>query len=86
MKDRDAEIARRADDCLRQLERVEKRRATGPGVTSAALRLLAVRKPAGAAEALLDFLPFADHETLVEEVETALSPLPCVTARRMWFW
>jgi HEAT repeat protein len=44
-------------------------------LTSAAVRLLAQRKPAGAVDALLDFLPGAEDETVTEEVKTALAVL-----------
>jgi HEAT repeat protein len=44
-----------------------------PSVTVAAARLLAFKKPPGAAEVLLDYLPFAPDETVPEEVEAALA-------------
>jgi HEAT repeat protein len=44
-----------------------------PSVTAAAVRLLAWRKPPGAAEVLLDYLPFAPDEGLAEVVEAALA-------------
>jgi hypothetical protein len=72
VKDRDAEVARRAEDCLRRLERVEKNPAAGLAQASAAVRLLAVRKPGGAVEVLLGYLPFANHELVIEQVEAAL--------------
>ena len=47
-----------------------------PGtVTSAAARLLALRRPDGAAEALLTFLPAAEDERVIEEVKSALAAL-----------
>jgi hypothetical protein len=36
-------------------------------------RLIALRKPKGAAEAILAYLPFADEESLVEELQAALN-------------
>src|SRR4051812_38936786 len=48
----DPEVRRRVADCLRQIEA-----DTPPAVVTSAARLLADRKPPGAAEALLDFLP-----------------------------
>jgi HEAT repeat protein len=38
-----------------------------------AARLLAARKPRGAAEAILGYLPFADNDVVVEELVTALT-------------
>jgi HEAT repeat protein len=42
-------------------------------VTAAAARLLAARRPEGALEALLEFLPAAEDETVIEEVKAALA-------------
>jgi hypothetical protein len=72
-EDPDAEVAGRATHCLKKI-------AAGPGpeVYAAAARLLAVRKPAGAAEALLDFLPFAVEEVVIEGIRQSL---PGVTLR-----
>ncbi len=74
LKDRDPEIARRAEDCLRRLEQGGKNTAadTDPALPAAAARLVASRKPAGAAEVLLGYAPFADDESVSEEIETAL--------------
>jgi HEAT repeat protein len=44
-----------------------------PSMTAAAARLLGWRKPPGAAQVLLDYLPFAPDEALAEEVEAALA-------------
>ncbi len=66
-RDPDAEIARRAALCLEQLEA-----GPGPALPMAAARLVARRAPAGAAEALLGFLPFADDPSVEEEVLQAL--------------
>jgi HEAT repeat protein len=67
LRNPDAEIARRARRCLSDIEQ-------GPGATvpAAAVRLLAQRKPAGAVEGLLRFVPFADDEWVEEEVHKAL--------------
>jgi HEAT repeat protein len=59
-------LARR---CLNALEK------ESASVTSSAARLLARRRPAGAAEALLEFLPAAEDEQVIEEVKTALAAL-----------
>jgi HEAT repeat protein len=63
----DAEVVRRAEDALGRIQA-----RAGSGIAVAAVRLLAVRKPAGATEALLAFLPFADNETVSEAVRSAL--------------
>src|SRR5262249_40698163 len=47
-------------------------------VPCAAARLLARRQPAGAAEALLGFLPFAANDSVAEEVRTALAAVALV--------
>jgi HEAT repeat protein len=68
LDDPDPEVVRRAERCLRYIE-------AGPGamVPHAAARLLAVRKPDGAAAAILNYLPFADEEVLEEELVTSLA-------------
>jgi len=73
VKDRDAEVSRRAKMLIERIE-------NGPDVRlpMAALRLLAVRKPAGAVEALLAYLPYAEDELREEEVRKSL----IVLARR----
>jgi HEAT repeat protein len=63
------EAAARARACLQALEK------DSPGISAAAARLLARRRPAGAAEALLAYLPAAEDETVLEEVRTALVSL-----------
>jgi hypothetical protein len=60
--------ASEAEKCLSQLGR------EGPGpLPSAAARLLALRKPAGSAEVLLRYLPFADTDDMAEELRTTLT-------------
>jgi HEAT repeat protein len=66
--DPDAEVVRRAERCLARIEG-----SVGVSVSSAAARLVAVRKPAGAAEVLLAYLPFADDDNVVDEVRQALA-------------
>ncbi|HEY7308467.1 MAG TPA: HEAT repeat domain-containing protein [Gemmataceae bacterium] len=44
----------------------------GAAVVASAVRLLTAHNPDGAADALLDYLPFADNDHLVQEIETAL--------------
>lgn len=68
LKSLDREVVRRAEECIR---RIEERDARGD-LTLAAVRLLAQKRPAGAAEVLLGYLPFAEDELVAEEVQTAL--------------
>jgi hypothetical protein len=68
--DADAEIARRARDCLRKIE------TTRPGeVVLAAVRLIVRHRPAGSAEALLEFLVVCDDDLLEEETFFGLHSL-----------
>jgi HEAT repeat protein len=64
----DSATAERARQCLRSIEG-----NTGAAIAAAAARLLAARKPAGAAEALLAYLPFADDRLVTEAVCAALA-------------
>jgi hypothetical protein len=70
LDDPDLEIARRARRCLDEV-------TANPETTlaSAAARLLAVKKPDGAVEALLDYAPFLDDESVEEAVLEALARL-----------
>jgi HEAT repeat protein len=65
----DAERARLAEECRRHIA------AREPRLPDAALRLLAVRRPDGAVEALLDYLPFAEEDERAEEARAALAAL-----------
>jgi HEAT repeat protein len=67
-KDRDAEIARRSQDCLAEITA-----GPGPALPVAALHLLARRSPDGAAEVVLRYLPFADDAFVEEEAFEALA-------------
>jgi HEAT repeat protein len=69
-KDRDAEVARRASMLIERIEREPAQQ-----LPVAALRLLAVRKPPGAVEALLSYLPNAEEDQRTEEVRQALGRL-----------
>jgi hypothetical protein len=66
----DREVVRRAEACIEQIE-------AGPGAALplAALRLLVRRRPAGAVEVLLDFVPYADDQEVEAEVLAALGAL-----------
>lgn len=64
----DEELRKRARRCL---EMIEKEKGTGQLASQA--RLVSLRKPAGAAEVLLGFVPFADEDSILEEVRNALA-------------
>jgi HEAT repeat protein len=66
----DNPAARRARKCLVAIEG-----PTGAAVVTAAARLLAARAPDGAAEVLLDYLPYADDATVSEAVTSSLAAL-----------
>jgi HEAT repeat protein len=67
-EEKNPEIARRAAECLDHIDE-------GPGIAVpiAAARLIKVRKPDGAVEALLAYIPWADDENVAEEVRGALA-------------
>src|SRR5262249_4926401 len=79
----DPDTAKRARDCLKHVEGSD-----SASLTSAAVRLLAARRPDGAAAALLGYLPYADDDRVAEEVQSVLATLavrdgkpdPAVTA------
>jgi hypothetical protein len=68
LKESDLEIVRRAEGCLQVIEKSEGGIPATTTLTNAAARLLAARKPAGAAEVLLDFIAAMD------DADTAGSP------------
>lgn len=68
LKDKDPEVVRRAEECLSLIKS-----GAGSATDMAAVRLVAAKKPAGAAEALLAYLPFAANHLASEEVKTALA-------------
>ena len=62
------EIVSRARTCLQAIEGT-----TASPWCKLAVRLLAARAcPEGTTEALINYLPFADDDTVVQEIETAL--------------
>jgi HEAT repeat protein len=69
-KDRDPETARRARQLIERLEQQSSRR-----LPAAVVRLLALRKPPGATEALLAYLPRAEEDNRSDEIKNALSLL-----------
>jgi HEAT repeat protein len=70
LKSADAEVVRRAEACLDEIER-------GPGslLPATAVRLVVQHRPPGSVEVLLHFAPFADDESVEEEVLAALLAL-----------
>jgi hypothetical protein len=71
LKDADLEVTRRAQRCIQRIKEKDEAAEALP----AAARLLARRKPAGAVEVLLAYLPFADSEEVADEIRTTLSTL-----------
>jgi HEAT repeat protein len=69
-KSADAEVSRRVRELIDRIQR-----EPAHVLPVAAIRLLAVRKPAGAVETLLAYLPYADDETRAEEVSRSLALL-----------
>jgi hypothetical protein len=69
MKLPDPEIVRRAEECLDHIQTLESR----TDLTIDKVRLLAARKPAGTAEALLAFAPFAENDAVTEEIQATLA-------------
>jgi HEAT repeat protein len=67
-RDRDAEIAHRAEGILQRIEK-----APNDALPATAARLVALRKPAGAAAVLLAYLPSAEGEDAAAEVLTTLA-------------
>jgi HEAT repeat protein len=70
LKERDIEVVRRVKLLLERIEQEPVHH-----LPSAAIRLLAMRKPAGAVEALLAYLPFVEDENLSAEVRKSLTAL-----------
>jgi hypothetical protein len=70
LRDPDAEVVRRAGACLAVVEK-----AGEAALASAAARLLAVRKPRGAAPVLLAYLADAPDEDVAEDVVVTLTAL-----------
>jgi HEAT repeat protein len=64
----DVEVRQRVEACVKAIEGDE-----ATPLSPVTVRLIALRQPAGAAEALLAFLPFAEDDTLAAEVQAALN-------------
>jgi HEAT repeat protein len=69
LRNSDLEVSRRAQRCIVRIEEEPAHRLPG-----AAFRLLGLRKPAQAVEALLAYLPFAEEETL-GDAQTTITAL-----------
>ncbi|MFL5240921.1 MAG: HEAT repeat domain-containing protein [Gemmataceae bacterium] len=68
--DSDPEIVRRAQECLRQIDR-----GASSTLVGAAVRVLVARRPPGTVEVLLTYLPQAEDESVSDEVRAALAAL-----------
>src|SRR5262249_31334037 len=66
MRDGELEVVNRPQRCIQRIEEEPANR-----LPSAALRLLALRRPAEGAQALLDYIPFAEQDYM-DEVRAAL--------------
>lgn len=66
--DKDLEVVRRADLCIKEIQTNAVR-----SHPVAAVRLIAQKKPAGAVPVLLGFLPCAEDEAVADEVRSALA-------------
>jgi hypothetical protein len=70
LKSQDREVVRRAEQLLDQIAQNQE-----AVLATAVVRLLAVRKPAGAVEALLTYLPWACDDAVAKEVQYALAAI-----------
>jgi hypothetical protein len=70
VKDSDVEVARRAERCLQLIEPYPT-----ASVATAAARLLALRRPPGAVEVLVRYLPYAEDDGVADAVRSALAAL-----------
>jgi HEAT repeat protein len=70
-KDTDLEIARRSEQCLARIQD----RDVPVNVLPAAARLLTARKPAGAVDIMLAYVPYADNDKTLDEARVFLTLL-----------
>lgn len=77
--DPDPEVASRARELLKQIGKTQGQ--PDAAVQAAAVRLLAYHKPAGAAAALLAYLPAAPTEQVADEVRAALAAVARVDGK-----
>lgn len=71
MRDADLEVARRAERCIQRIQEKD----VGSEVPAAAARILVWRKPPGAVETMLAYLPFADNEQTADEARNLLASM-----------
>jgi HEAT repeat protein len=76
VKDPDPEIARRATDCLERIAQ-----GTSTETLSAAVRVLARRKPSQAGAVLLNYLPSAEDPRIAETIQQVLPSLALVDGK-----
>jgi hypothetical protein len=69
----DAEVARRARTCLEKITEHAEEARRQEGAVAAALRLVALRKPEGAAEVLLGLAPSLTEPALAQQLREALA-------------
>ncbi len=70
-KDPDGERAKRAEDCISKINSSDAKR-----VPSGTAHLAALRRPDGAAEAMIGYLPFCDEDDgMIAEIKSALTTL-----------
>src|SRR5207237_3366348 len=69
-KSSDPEIARRAEECIEGIKK-----DFAPSVLGAAARVMAAKRPEGAVEAILTFLPNNDDDYLADDLRHALVKL-----------
>jgi hypothetical protein len=67
-RSKDVEVMRRAEHCLEIIEKVNR-----PAYLMAAVRLLAFRRPAGATEVLLAYVPNTEDLQVADEISKALA-------------
>jgi HEAT repeat protein len=65
----DLEVQRRCEAVIHKI----KEKDTSPEVAAAVIRLIGDRKPPGAVEVLIGYLPFADNETMADEIRDVLT-------------
>src|SRR5260370_29554580 len=68
LKEKDVEVVRRVETCLALADKT-----SAPEALAAAVRQLGRQPVAGAAPALLDFLPFVEDEFVLDEFGPALA-------------
>jgi HEAT repeat protein len=67
-KHKELEVRKRGRKILEAMEKIRP-----PALSPVTARLIALRKPKGAAQALLGFVPFAEDDSLLEEIQLALN-------------